>query len=133
MQVWQAALWGMAGGFSGELWNLHKLTRQPAFSWRRPIPQGLSAWVTAALARVLIGTIVVAAASAGDEIRGAWVAFTLGIAAPLVVQKLAGEVPLAGGEDPAGLAPGGIREDRVVTAKERQPVAGSGDGDGDPR
>jgi hypothetical protein len=130
MEWWQAALWGLAGGACVELWNLHGLTRQPAFSWRHPVPQGLSAYVTAVLTRLAIGAIVAAAAAAGDEIRGAWVAFGLGVAGPLVVQRLAGDVPLAGGEEPRPLphAPG---QHHGAGSKEPQPVQGLGGGDGD--
>jgi hypothetical protein len=130
MEWWQAALWGLAGGACVELWNLHCLTRQPVFSWRRPIPQGLSAYVTSVLTRLAIGTIVAAAAAAGNEITGAWVAFGLGVAGPLVVQRLAGDVPLAGGEELKPL-PADSRQGRPIANKERQPVPGSGDGDSD--
>ena len=132
MEVWQAGLWGLAGGFCVELWNLHRLTRQTAWSWRRPIPQGLSAYVTAALTRLAIGAIVAAAAAAGDEIRGVWVAFGLGVAAPVVIQRLAADVPLAGGEEPKPL-PGDAWEGRSPDDKQPQPVPGGGDSDGDPR
>jgi hypothetical protein len=130
MEWWQAALWGLAGGACVELWNLHGLTRQPVFTWKRPIPQGLSAYVTAVLARLAIGTIVAAAAASGGEITGAWVAFGLGVAGPLVVQRLAGDVPLAGGEELKGL-PADSRQSNPVANRQPQPVPGSGDGGGD--
>lgn len=132
MEWWQAALWGLAGGSCVELWNLHCLTRLPVFSWRRPIRQGLSAYVTAVLTRLVIGAIVSSAAAAGGEIRGAWVAFGLGVAGPLVVQRLAGDVPLAGGEEPKPLS-SNSRQVHTVAEKEPQPVPGGGDDDGDTR
>jgi hypothetical protein len=130
MEWWQAALWGLAGGACVELWTLHSLTKQHAFSWKCPIPQGLSAYVTSVLTRVAIGAIVAAAAAAGDEVTGAWVAFGLGVAGPLVVQKLAGNVPLADGEGAKPLS-SDSRQGRIDADMKPQPVAGSGDGDGD--
>jgi hypothetical protein len=132
MEWWQAALWGLAGGVCVELWTLHSLTKQHAFSWRCPIPQGLSAYVTSVVTRVAIGAIVAAAAAAGDEVTGAWVAFGLGVAGPLVVQKLAENVVLADGEEPKSLSPGS-RQGRTDASKTPEPVPGSGDGDGDTR
>jgi len=132
MEWWQAGLWGLAGGACVELWNLHCLTTQSVFSWRRPVPQGLSAYVTAVLTRLAIGAIVAAAAAAGDEIRGAWVAFGLGVAGPLVVQRLAGDVPLTGGEESKPLSPDS-RQGRTIAEKKPQPVPGSGDGNGNTR
>ena len=129
MEWWQAALWGLAGGACVELWNLHCLTRQRVFSWRRPIPQGLSAYATAVLTRLAIGTIVAAAAAAGGEITGAWAAFGLGVAGPLVVQRLAGDVPL-GGEELKPL-PADSRQGAPVEGRESQPVPGSRGGDSD--
>jgi hypothetical protein len=132
MEWWQAALWGLAGGSCVELWNLHCLTRQPVFSWRHPIQQGLSAYVTAVLTRLAIGAIVAAAAAAGGEITGAWVAFGLGVAGPLVVQRLAGDVPLASGEEPKPLA-SDSQQVSTVAGKKPQPVPGGGDDDGNTR
>jgi hypothetical protein len=129
MQVWQAALWGLAGGFCMELWTLHGLARQPAFSLRCPIPQGLTAFVTAVLTKLAISTIV--AAAAAGEVTGVWVTFGLGVAAPVVLQRLAAEVPLAGGEQLRPL-PEAAHELQRDGRKEPQPVAGAGDGDGDP-
>jgi hypothetical protein len=126
MEWWRAALWGLAGGFCLELWNLHLLTRQTVFSWRHPIPQGLSAYTTAVVTRLAVSCIV-----AADEVRGVWVTFGIGVAAPVLLQRLASEVPLTGGEKlrPAPEEPG----ERVAAAREPQALLGSGDGDGDPR
>ena len=84
------------------------------------------------LTRLAIGAIVAAAAAVGDEIKGAWVAFGLGVAGPLVVQRLAGDVPLTGGEESKSLS-SDSRQDHAVAGKKPQPVPGSGDGDGDSR
>jgi cytochrome c biogenesis protein CcdA len=131
MEVWQAALWGFAGGFCVELWNLQMLTREARFSWRCPIPQGLSAYLTAVATRLALGAIIAAAAAAGDEIRGVWIAFGLGVAAPVVLQRVAGDVPLTGGEElkPRTRAPAQVRS---ASGKEPQPVTGNGDDDGNP-
>jgi hypothetical protein len=132
MEVWQAAMWGLAGGLCVELWNLHMLTREARFSWRCPIPQGLSAYLTAIATRLALGAIVAAAAAAGGEIKGVWIAFGLGVAAPVVLQRVAGDVPLSGGEklEPPTRAPAQVRD---VAGKEPMPVTGNGDSDGNSR
>ncbi|WP_141578552.1 hypothetical protein [Actinomadura sp. WMMA1423] len=93
---WQAVLWGMAGGGCVEALELyaqiHRSRRR--WSWRRPIPQGLTAFAVSVLIRLAVGAAVAAALAASGQVSGPLAAFGLGVAAPLVIEKLARLVPL---------------------------------------
>ena len=90
--------WGLAGGLCVEALWLHTQIRgaKGHWSWRRPIPQGLTAYVISIMARVGVGGLVAAAAAGSGRVSSALVAFGLGVGAPLAVEKLAQVVPLTG-------------------------------------
>ena len=92
------AVWGLAGGLCVELLWLHTQIRKAkrGWSWRRPIPQGLTAYVISVVARVGVGGLVAAAAAGSGRVSSSLVAFGLGVGAPLAVEKLAQAVPLTG-------------------------------------
>ncbi|GAA2613126.1 hypothetical protein SMC26_14240 [Actinomadura fulvescens] len=95
MQWWQAALWGLAGGVCVEALELYAHIRsRRRWSWRRPIPQGMAAFWVSVLIRVGVGGVVAAAMAHDGQVAGAVAAFGLGVAAPLVIEKLARLVPL---------------------------------------
>ena len=66
------------------------------WSLRRPIPQGLTAYVVSVVIRVGVGASLAAAATGSGQVSGSLAAFGLGVAAPLVLEKLAQTVPLTG-------------------------------------
>ncbi|MCF6475891.1 hypothetical protein FAF44_47275 [Nonomuraea sp. MG754425] len=104
--LWAAALWGMVGGLCVEGLELHaRIRRARSWSWRRPIPQGLSAYVTSVVIRVGIGAALAAAGSQSGQIQGAFAALGLGVAAPLVVEKVARLFVAAIEPEPARTAP----------------------------
>jgi hypothetical protein len=78
------------------------------WSWRRPIPQGLAAYLISVFVRVGAGAGLAAAAAGSGQVSGTLAAFGLGVAAPLVVEKLAQVVPLTGrpkdAPEPAAIA-----------------------------
>jgi hypothetical protein len=95
--IWAGAGWGLAGGMCVEALWLHSHIRSAArWSWRKPIPQGLTAYVISVVTRVGAGAVVAAAAAGSNQASGTLAAFGIGVAAPLVVQKLARGVPLTG-------------------------------------
>jgi hypothetical protein len=98
LSAWAAAGWGLAGGLCVEALWLHTHIRgaKGHWSWRRPIPQGLTAYVISVVARVGVGGLVAAAAAGSGRVSSALVAFGLGVGAPLAVEKLAQAVPLTG-------------------------------------
>jgi hypothetical protein len=97
MSIWTAAVWGLVGGMCVEaLWLYSSIRKAAHWSWRRPIPQGLAAYLISVVARVGVGAAVAAAAAGTGQVSGTLAAFGLGIGAPLVVEKLAQNVPLTG-------------------------------------
>ena len=95
MTVWGAACWGLVGGVVVEALALYSLIRMSRhWSWRKPIPQGLAAYLISVVVRAGAGAGVAAAAAGSGQVSGTFAAFGLGIAAPLVVEKLARLVPL---------------------------------------
>lgn len=107
MTVFVAALWGLAGGVCVEALELYGYIRKtPKWSWRTPIHEiPFGGYVLSIILRCGIGGLVVAAAAAGGQVGGAFGAFGLGVAAPLVIEKLTRAIPLSdstGVTDPAG-------------------------------
>lgn len=97
MNLWAAAVWGLAGGLCVEALALYSVIRNtPQWSWRLPIPQGLTAYVISVIVRAGAGAGLAAAAAGSGQVSGSLAAFGLGIGAPLVVEKLASAIPLAG-------------------------------------
>ncbi len=95
MNLWAAAGWGLAGGLSVEALALYAVIRNSSkWSWRRPIPQGAVAYLISVVARAGAGAGLAAAAAGSGQIVGTFAAFGLGVAAPLVVEKLARAIPL---------------------------------------
>ena len=130
MDVWAAAAWGLAGGLCVEGLELYANIRHtPDWTWRTPIPQGLAAYVLSVLIRVVLGAVVTGATAGSHQVSGPLAAFGLGVAAPLVIEKLARAVPL-GSESldaqttqaPIATGNSGDPSDDVVA---KQPLAGS--------
>lgn len=97
MGGWGAAVWGLAGGSVVEALALHAMIRADrSWSWRKPIPQGLVAYLISVVLRTGAGAGLAAAAAGSGQVSGAFAAFGLGVAAPLVVEKLAMGVQLTG-------------------------------------
>ncbi|MDN3353625.1 hypothetical protein [Actinomadura sp. DC4] len=100
MDFWKAALWGLAGGVCMEALDLYRQIRDtPGWNWRKPIPQGLPAYVISILIRVAIGGILAAAGS--GQLTGPLAALGLGVSAPAVLEKLARNVPLKDSSHPS--------------------------------
>jgi hypothetical protein len=96
MHPWVAAAWGLTGGLCVEALALHSYIRSTRrWDWRRPIPQGMAAFFVSVVIRVGAGAGLAAAAAGSGQVAGSLAAFGLGVAAPLVVEKLAQAVPLA--------------------------------------
>ena len=90
-----AAFWGLAGGMTVEALVLYTDIRHTReWNWRRPIPQGMVAYLISVILRVAAGAGLAAAAAGSGQVSGSLAAFGLGIAAPLVVEKLAETIPL---------------------------------------
>ena len=90
-------MWGLIGGLCVEALALYSsIKKSKSWSWRCPIPQGLAAYVGSVILRVGAGAGLSAAAAGSGQVSGTFAAFALGIAAPLVVEKLSQNIPLTG-------------------------------------
>jgi len=97
MSTLGAATWGLAGSVCVEALELYSLIRHSRrWSWRKPIPQGLTAYIISVVLRAGAGAALAAAAAGSSQVSGTFAAFALGVAAPLVVEKLTRAVPLSG-------------------------------------
>jgi hypothetical protein len=97
MSTWGAAGWGLVGGLCVEALALYSMIRTSRrWSWRKPIPQGLAAYLISVILRAGAGAGLAAAAAGSGQVSGPFAAFALGIAAPLVVEKLSRAIPLTG-------------------------------------
>jgi len=89
MDVLEAAMWGGIGGFVVEgLQFAAAIRRVGGWPWRwtsepRPLPFAVSV-----LIRLAAGAGLASAAGASEQVTTAFAAFSLGVAAPLVVEKI---------------------------------------------
>jgi hypothetical protein len=94
----EAALWGLAGGFVVEGLDLYTAVRRHGkWPWRVTGPgpaAGLAGYVVAELVRLLIGGVLAAGAAASSQVSGAVAAMAIGVAAPVMVERLTALIPL---------------------------------------
>lgn len=108
LTVWAGAAWGLLGGVCVEaLWLYSQIRTVQEWSWRRPIPQGLTAYLISVFVRVGVGAGVAAAATGSGQVSGSLAAFGLGVAAPLVLEKLSQTVLVTSPLSPSPAQPGG--------------------------
>lgn len=93
-----AALWGVAGGFVLEGLEFHAvLRRHGKWPWKvtgRGVRAGATGYVCAELIRLAVGGILAGAAAASGQVSGALAALAIGVAAPVMVERLAALVPI---------------------------------------
>lgn len=101
----QAALWGIAGGFVVEGLEFYSVVRQHGKSpWNVSGPgirAGRASYLVAELIRLVVGGILAGAAAASGQVSGALAAVAVGVATPLVVERLTALVPLGPSTDAA--------------------------------
>ncbi|KQM03084.1 MULTISPECIES: hypothetical protein [unclassified Frankia] len=101
----EVALWGLFGGFAVEGLDLYTAVRRSGrWPWRTGRPREVGAWayLVAEVVRLAIGAGLAAAAAASGQVTTAFAAVSVGIAAPLVVERLARAIPL---DPPPAAAP----------------------------
>lgn len=102
------ALWGLFGGFAVEGLDLYTAVRRHnRWPWRtgtRRREAGPWAYLCAELIRLAIGAGLAGAAAASDQVTTPIAALAVGVAAPLVIERLARAVPLDTSPAPAQAA-----------------------------
>lgn len=111
-------MWGLIGGLSAEAMELYAVVhRTPKWSWKEPLPgTGTGAFIAAVIIRVSVGAVLASAFAGSHQVSGPLAAFTLGVAAPYVIQRLARAIPLS--DDP-----------KEIEAPPREPYTGDGEQD----
>lgn len=88
------ALFGLLGGFLVEAVELRRaIQKTKGWPWRDPDEPSFGPWLTAILLRLAASAGLAFGFGAGGQISGALGALTAGIAAPLVIEKLATQLP----------------------------------------
>lgn len=93
----EAALWGLSGGFAVEGLDLYgAVRRRGCWPWRAGGPREVGAvgYVVAEMIRLLIGSVLASALAESGQITTAFGALAVGVAAPLIVERLARAIPL---------------------------------------
>lgn len=86
MSVILGLVFGVLGALSLEVLDLYRAMAQGLHLWRRI---GGRAYFLAAAVRVAVGAGLAASMVAGDQIRGHFAAFIMGLVGPVLVEKLA--------------------------------------------
>ena len=98
MAVWLATVWGLTGALCVEALELYAHIRRTSnWDWRCPVDQGMVPFVVTVVIRVGVGAALAAAFAGSNQVSGPLAAFTLGVASPMVVTRLASAIPLSGG------------------------------------
>jgi hypothetical protein len=107
-----AAVWGLFGGFAVEGLDLYTaLRRRCCWPWRASGPEaGPVAYAVAETIRLIIGGGLAWAAADSGQITSPIGALAVGVAAPVIVERLTRAVPL---DDPAAI---GSQQDRISSA-----------------
>jgi len=95
-----AGLWGIAGGFVIEGFELYAvLRRHGCWPWQVKDAPGVHAgpklYAVAETIRLVSGGLLASAAAVSGQVSGALAAVALGVGAPVVVQRLSELIPLS--------------------------------------
>jgi hypothetical protein len=91
------ALWGLFGGFAIEGLDFYTAVRRHGrLPWkgRRRREAGPWAYLCAELIRLAIGTGLAAAAAASEQVGTPIAALAVGVAAPMIIERLTHAIPL---------------------------------------
>lgn len=112
----EAALWGLSGGFAVEGLDLYAAVRRHGcWPWRVRGPREVGAvgYVVAELIRLVIGSVLASALAESSQVTTAFGALAVGVAAPLIVERLTRAIPLTDA----------VQHPALVTAAEWPPTA----------
>lgn len=119
----EAALWGAFGGFAVEgLDFITAVRRHGRWPWRVPGPLevGAPGYIVAELIRLIIGGGLASAMAVSEQSTSAVGALAVGVAAPLIVERLSRAIPLTdsaeetGNRPPRPVASSGHQQDSAV-------------------
>lgn len=95
----QAGLWGLAGGFVVDGLEFYTAVRRyGCLPWKVKGPgleAGRVAYLIAESVRMLVGGILASGAASSGQVSGPLAAIAIGVAAPLMVERLTALIPLS--------------------------------------
>jgi hypothetical protein len=109
MTVWEYVMWGFFGGFAVEgLEFAGAIRRVGDWPWRQPGEPKPLPLVVSVLIRLAVGAGLAAAAGSTGQVSGPFGAVAVGVAAPLMIEQLARQLPpaAAAGAVPAATSTG---------------------------
>ncbi|MEN3360365.1 MAG: hypothetical protein V7637_4347 [Mycobacteriales bacterium] len=109
-------LWGLFGGFAVEGLDLYgALRRRGCWPWGGPEPRevGIVGYAVAEAIRLIIGGGLAGAAATSSEVTSPAGALAVGVAAPLIVERLARAIPLT---EPPAAALAALPADAAVSS-----------------
>jgi hypothetical protein len=120
MKWFEAALWGLFGSFAVEGLDLYAaVRRRGCWPWRVRGPRevGVAGYLVAEVFRLVIGSGLAWALAESRQVTTAVGALAVGVAAPLIVERLTRTIPLTDG---------GSLQDTAFTAADRRLPTASG-------
>lgn len=93
----EAALWGLGGGFAVEGLDFYgAVRRHGCWPWRVRGPREVGAvgYFVAELIRLVTGSVLASALAESSQVTTAFGALAVGVAAPLLVERLTRAIPL---------------------------------------
>jgi hypothetical protein len=97
MLPWECALWGLLGAASiegAEIFQAIRRTRE--LPWQNKQGPGGKAFLVSVVIRLGLGAVLAMVLGASGQISGALGAFVTGLAAPVLIEKMLGEVERSG-------------------------------------
>lgn len=95
MTGWEYAFWGFFGGFAVDgLEFAGAIRRVGGWPWRQPGEPGPLPYAVSVAIRLVVGAGLAAAAGTTGQISGPFGALAVGVAAPLLIEQLARQIPL---------------------------------------
>ena len=91
MEWWQVAIWGFLGGFIVDGLEVWRLVRSNNGSW--PAQCSSFAFFVAEMIRLISGAVLSVAFGISKQISGPLGALAIGVATPLIVEKLSALLP----------------------------------------
>jgi hypothetical protein len=96
MTAWQYALWGFFGGFAVDgLEFAGAIRRVGDWPWRQPGEPGPLPLAASVVIRIVVAAGLAAAAGSTGQVSGPFGAVAVGVAAPLLIEQLAKQLPLS--------------------------------------
>uniref|UniRef100_UPI003F496725 hypothetical protein n=1 Tax=Nonomuraea bangladeshensis TaxID=404385 RepID=UPI003F496725 len=104
---WMFALWGLGGGLAIEALDFIKAVRRVGhgWPWRYPHGPGGGPYLVSVLGRAVASALLAGAAGASVNGMTPLIALALGVAAPLILEKLSQQIPIAASLPLAGGPP----------------------------